>query len=86
MLQTISKNAVILGTIPGLYVPTNLIIREIANSPEKIPQKTVTHKMVSKNEKDIHIMGRSTSSIPCVVQSKRKGVFADKLAGSLQRR
>lgn len=86
LMQTISKNAIFLKSIPGVYIPTKVVIDEIANSPEKKVYEAPIYKPYSKNEKEVHIMGKSESNIPCVVQSKRKSTFTDKHAGMFKGR
>ena len=83
MKRTLTKTAVIMSTIPGIYIPTSVIINEISNSPEKMPEriKTADLRMYSRNPKAVIKMDKVVSSIPCVVQSKRKSLYTDRYAG-----
>jgi hypothetical protein len=83
MKRTLTKTAVIMSTIPGIYVPTSVIINEISKSPEKKQEriKTGDLRMYSKNPKAFIKMDKVASSIPCVVQSKKKSLYSNRYAG-----
>jgi hypothetical protein len=83
--RTITKSALVLTTMPGIYVPTNIILDEIAKSSEKVPERVkMAHSRIpSRNPKEIVKMDKVMSSIPCVVQSKRKSEYTDRYAGVL---